>query len=218
MTAFESSTIQLPHNQESSYCALIQDLLPLYLEDEVNPISRDQIADHISQCDHCSGFLAGARSMRSQLRTEQQQRQAAISQIKPQTQRLFSLGSLVVTLMATLASAGIGSMSVVWIIEGLRWQHGLLLLGLPMFSASVTLLVLIARTRGTLTIERLLFLACSCLIGGIASALIFSVNTSLAVLAGFGSGFAALVLLWCTIWNVPFLRGSQTSLLGQQNP
>jgi|GEM_PF-1031726 hypothetical protein len=217
MTAFESSTIQLPQSQESSYCALIQDLLPLYLEGEVNPISRDQIAEHISHCNHCSGFLAGARSMHSQLQMELQQRQAAIAQSKPQTQRLFTLGSLVVTLIATLASAAMGSMSVVWIVEGLRWQHGLLLFGLPMFSISLTLLVLIARTRGPLTIERMLFLICSCLIGGIASALIFNVHSAIGAFTGFGSGLAALVLLWCTIWNVPFLPKSPASFPNHQS-
>lgn len=218
MTAFESSTIQLPHSQESGYCALIQDLLPLYLEEEVNPISRELIADHISDCDHCSGFLAGARSMRSQLQQEVRQRQISIAQTKPQTQRLFSLGSLIVTMVATLAAAAMGSMSVIWIAEGLRWQSSLLLLGLPMFSISLTLLVLIARTRGPLTIERLLLLACSCMIGGIASALIFVVGRDLAVLTGFCSGLAALVLLWCTVWNVPFLRSSQQPFLGQHLP
>lgn len=215
MTAFESSTIQLPHTQEGGYCALIQDLLPLYLEEEVNPISRELIADHISHCDHCSGFLAGARSMRHQLQQEVRQRQNVLAQTKPETQRLFNLGSLIVTLIATLASAAMGSISVIWLLEGLRWQHELLIFGLPMFSISVTLLVLIARTRGPLSIERLLLLACSCMVGGIASVLIFVVSTELATLAGLCAGLAALVLLWCTIWNMPFLRSNYQSFIGQ---
>lgn len=53
-------------------CPLIEDLLPLYVEGEVNSATQSLVADHLAQCAHCAGFLAGARSVRSQLRPEAQ--------------------------------------------------------------------------------------------------------------------------------------------------
>lgn len=70
MTAsYESATTRLTQ-QELGACALIQDLLPLYMDDEVSPGSRELIAEHLARCERCAGFLAGARSMHSQLRRE----------------------------------------------------------------------------------------------------------------------------------------------------
>jgi predicted anti-sigma-YlaC factor YlaD len=53
-------------------CALVQDLLPLYLDHEVSPESHARIANHIAQCERCANYLAGARSMRVQLLRDQQ--------------------------------------------------------------------------------------------------------------------------------------------------
>lgn len=53
-------------------CALVQDLLPLYLDHEVSPESHGRIANHIAQCERCANYLAGARSMRVQLLRDQQ--------------------------------------------------------------------------------------------------------------------------------------------------
>lgn len=64
-----STTTRLAQ-QEFGACVLIQDLLPLYLDNEVSEGSRAMIAEHLSRCERCAGFLAGARSMRSQLRGE----------------------------------------------------------------------------------------------------------------------------------------------------
>lgn len=67
--SFETSTTRLTQ-QELGACALIQDLLPLYMEHEVSISSRDLIAEHLARCERCAGFMAGARSMREQLRRE----------------------------------------------------------------------------------------------------------------------------------------------------
>jgi hypothetical protein len=67
--SYESATTRLIQ-QELGACALIQDLLPLYMDDEVSPGSRELIAEHLARCERCAGFLAGARSMHSQLRRE----------------------------------------------------------------------------------------------------------------------------------------------------
>jgi hypothetical protein len=61
-------------------CTLVQDLIPLYLDGEVSHESHALMADHLAQCERCSGYLAGARSVRSQILKEQQTlRQSAAS-------------------------------------------------------------------------------------------------------------------------------------------
>jgi hypothetical protein len=69
MTSFETATTRLVQ-QELGACALIQDLLPLYMEHEVSASSRDLIAEHLARCERCAGYMAGARSMREQLQRE----------------------------------------------------------------------------------------------------------------------------------------------------
>ena len=58
-------------------CALVQDLIPLYLDGEVTPESHALMADHLQHCERCSGYLAGARSVRSQILNDQQKIHAA---------------------------------------------------------------------------------------------------------------------------------------------
>lgn len=70
----ETTTTRLAQ-QEFGECVLIQDLLPLYLDNEVSEGSRATIAEHLTRCERCAGFLAGARSMRMQLRGEGSLRQ-----------------------------------------------------------------------------------------------------------------------------------------------
>jgi hypothetical protein len=66
-----------PRQVEIPSCTLVQDLIPLYLDGEVSPESHVLIADHIQQCDRCSGYLAGARSVRTQILNEQNAVRAA---------------------------------------------------------------------------------------------------------------------------------------------
>lgn len=70
MTASYESTTSRLTQQELGACTLIQDLLPLYMDGEVSPSSRETIAEHLTRCERCAGFLAGARSMHTQLRRE----------------------------------------------------------------------------------------------------------------------------------------------------
>lgn len=73
--AHTSSTTRLT---AQSSCDLIQDLLPLYLENEVSENSRQLISLHLASCEQCSSYLAGARSMKAQLqRGEPQLREYA---------------------------------------------------------------------------------------------------------------------------------------------
>ncbi|MBC8163265.1 MAG: zf-HC2 domain-containing protein [Roseiflexaceae bacterium] len=63
-------TERLDHDAE--VCALVQDLLPLYLEDEVSADSRALIVAHLNGCAHCAGFLRGAQSARVQFARERE--------------------------------------------------------------------------------------------------------------------------------------------------
>jgi hypothetical protein len=60
-------------------CALVQDLIPLYLDGEVTHESHVLMADHLQQCERCSGYLAGARTVRQQLLQDQNTIRAAMS-------------------------------------------------------------------------------------------------------------------------------------------
>lgn len=64
---------------EDASCPLIQDLLPLYLDDEVSHESHLLITQHLAGCVQCSSFLAGARTMHDLLRREQQMRTESIA-------------------------------------------------------------------------------------------------------------------------------------------
>lgn len=68
-----------PRSVEIPGCTLVQDLIPLYLDGEVSPESHVLIANHIQECPRCSGYLAGARSMRTQILHDQQAVRAASS-------------------------------------------------------------------------------------------------------------------------------------------
>lgn len=67
---------RLPH-AEIPGCALVQDLIPLYLDGEVTHESHVLMAEHLQRCERCSGYLAGARSVRSEILSEQQSIRAA---------------------------------------------------------------------------------------------------------------------------------------------
>lgn len=104
---------RLPH-AEIPGCALVQDLIPLYLDGEVTPESHALMADHLQHCERCSGYLAGARSVRSQILNDQQKIHAAqVSQPSVAQVREPVAGSLGMalwqSLMALIYGAGLFS-------------------------------------------------------------------------------------------------------------
>jgi putative zinc finger protein len=110
MTGYETATTRLVH-QELGACALIQDLLPLYMEHEVSASSRDLIAEHLARCERCAGYMAGARSMREQLQREGTLRASQATQDHA-TQQAIALGQrrlrwLVVGGLCTLFGFGL---------------------------------------------------------------------------------------------------------------
>jgi hypothetical protein len=89
MAANETTTSYL-NQPELGACALIQDLLPMYIEGEVTPASRELITEHLSHCERCAGFLAGARSVREQLRRDSALRDNSVERDQAARQALIT--------------------------------------------------------------------------------------------------------------------------------
>src|SRR5262245_12705448 len=121
MTSFETATTRLIQ-QELGACALIQDLLPLYMEHEVSASSRELIAEHLARCERCAGYMAGARSMRDQLRREGTLRASLAAQDQATRQAVTlgqrRLGWLVVGGLCALFGLGLMATLVLGILGG----------------------------------------------------------------------------------------------------
>ena len=169
MTSYEAPTTHLLH-QELNTCALIEDLLPLYIEGEVSPASRDLMVEHLARCEHCAGFLAGAQSARTQLRRDNIARANSIARDQPAQlavstgQRLVKVAALLVLGAVALGvTAGVlGSLS-----SGLRSVS--LIIGLTCFTA----LVITHPWRRALTPLQWVKLSACCLGGSIGVASFF---------------------------------------------
>ncbi len=79
MPSYESTTRRIREDQPG-LCALIQDALPFYLENELSPEARAFVDTHLETCDRCASFLAGAQSVRGQVRRETAQRVGTLEQ------------------------------------------------------------------------------------------------------------------------------------------
>ena len=47
----------MKENKTSTYCSMIEDLLPLYVENLVSEETKKQIEEHLKQCNKCSTLL-----------------------------------------------------------------------------------------------------------------------------------------------------------------
>lgn len=93
---------------ETAQCPLVQDLLPLYLDNEVTHESHMIIANHLAACERCNGFLAGARTMNDLLRREQQVRSDIIAGDQDQQtilagKRLMITAIVIITAIVAIA-------------------------------------------------------------------------------------------------------------------
>jgi predicted anti-sigma-YlaC factor YlaD len=106
--------------------ALVQELLPAYLDGNVSHESHVLIEDHLQRCERCSGYLAGLQATRERMRREQQELRAAqtmgpsVAQLRQPVVDTFGvtlgwtaitaawLGGLVFTFVATVASDPVG--------------------------------------------------------------------------------------------------------------
>jgi hypothetical protein len=211
MTSYETTTTRLAGGPEPELCALVQDLLPLYLDGEVSATSRDLITDHLGRCERCAGFLAGAQSVRVQLRRDQLQRSASVQADAPQRGAVMRVRDVLASI-AVLILCVPGGASAAAIGEGLDGSSpDALLVGLMMASIITACLLGLARVLGPLTNARL-----STIMGGVALGgggvillMLFSSGSGspFGVMAGFGLGLAGLIGVWSGV-----VRGGQLPL------
>jgi hypothetical protein len=203
MTAesYVSHTTRLAR-EELGACALIEDLLPLYIEGEVSPGSRDLITEHLARCERCAGFMAGAQSVRAQLRREQSQRAGVITNKLPE-QRAVAKGQWIVVLMAVLACCAIGTVGSM-----LGW-HGLsdgevvaVLVGGGAVTTAFGLLLVLAGVRAPLTFWRVALLTISSGLGSLAAmAWILGGDDPGVFFVGLLFACLGLAGVWTAVWG-----------------
>lgn len=185
-------------SQELGACALIQDLLPLYLEGEVSPGSRDMITEHLAGCERCSGFMAGAQTVRTQLRRDQLQRTESVRQDTPRRGAVMFWRELLAGGMAMLLCLP-GGASAAAIGQGLRGDSpDALFVGLFIATGVCAALLALARILGPLTSQRLSAIFGGVALGGAGVILMMSVgsNSAVGILVGFAVGVAGLISVW----------------------
>ena len=73
MPGYESTTRRI-NEEQPGLCALIQDALPFYIDNELSAEARAYVDGHVETCERCASFLAGAESVRGYVRRESAQR------------------------------------------------------------------------------------------------------------------------------------------------
>jgi hypothetical protein len=187
--------------QESGTCALVQDLLPLYLEGEISTGSRDVIVEHLAQCERCAGFLAGTQSTRAQLRRDGIQRAQVVQRDQPARQAL-SIGQRRALLSAMLALCTLGGGGSSLMIASLSHGDGgpgPFFVGLLVCLTCFSGLVALARKYGPLTPLRWLSLLTSCLVGAVGAALVTLPPEAPPKLVGMVLVAVALSGVWLTV-------------------
>lgn len=201
MTAYESNTKRLTQ-QELGACALIEDLLPLYLEGEVSPGSRDLIVEHLARCERCAGFLAGAQSVRSQLRRDQQRfHSVAAATHAPGPAAPISGGIIhkhpVLALLAMMGACGLSALGAAIFAAG---DSEAVIIGAILMLLGFGGLGLIGRSAGRWTIVRFLALMTAFGLGCVAAIFIAHGPAGIA-LGGGVMGLLALFGIWQVLVN-----------------
>jgi predicted anti-sigma-YlaC factor YlaD len=173
LTAYETTTARLVQ-QELGACALIQDLLPLYVEGEVSPGSRDLIVEHVARCDRCAGYLAGTQNALTLLRRDRTIHVATLERDTPNRQTVSARQRLV-TAIAVLTTYGAGLIASValahLVLEGPDPMA--FFVGLVLGLASLASLLALARGRSPLTLQRVIALLGSCTAATFGSFIMF---------------------------------------------
>ena len=165
MTSYESTTTRLLH-QELNACVLVEDLLPLYIEGEVSPATRDLMVEHLAHCDHCAGFLAGAQSTRIQLRRDNDARARVLAQDRP-AQRAVANG---VGFFRNLVELGIAALAILF--SAAIWSElsqPIQALGPMLALISFFVVIVLVHRHGALTVAHLLKLGAVCIVGAIGA-------------------------------------------------
>ncbi|HMQ33599.1 MAG TPA: anti-sigma factor, partial [Chloroflexaceae bacterium] len=171
MQAYETTTSRL-QVEELGSCALVQDLLPLYLEGEVSPGSRDLITEHLARCERCAGFLAGAQSARAQLRREQIQRSSAVAASAPESRAVSRLSRVlggVALLFCCLLGGGMAAAVGTGLFYG---DPGSFASGMLGSALIVALLAWLGRSYGPVSPQRFMLLLGGCALGGMGGLLL----------------------------------------------
>jgi predicted anti-sigma-YlaC factor YlaD len=198
MNAYESTTIHMLR-QESGVCALVQDLLPLYLEGEVSTGSRDVIVEHLAQCERCAGFLAGTQSARSQLRRDAVQRAQIVQRDQPARQAL-SINQRRAMLFAMLALCALGGGGSSLVAFGLTdGGPGPFFVGMLVCLVCLGGLVALARKYSPLTWLRWFSLVTSCLVGAFGAILLILPPEAPPKMAGMVLAFVGMAGVWLTV-------------------
>jgi anti-sigma factor RsiW len=204
MTSYETATRLLP--QKPQICNLVEDLLPLYIEGEVSTGSRDLLVDHLAQCEHCAGFLAGAQSMRAQLRNDALARQQVVRADQP-AQDAIKLHQRVVRTMLGLIVSGSMLLASGMLASGIGRPASSVgpLLALLAFGALATA----AQRRGYLSLFRLMILAVGCIGGAIGGVSVLQPwNDPEVHFFGMLLVIASLACVWQVMSLAPARRGS----------
>ncbi len=166
MSPNESTTTRF--DPKPTPCALIEDLLPLYVEGEVSPGARDLIAEHLATCEHCAGFLAGAQSVRAQLRHDQQARRSVVADDKPAVQAVtaaqfaIAIGAVLCIGMIGLFVFGFSDFYAAQQLLGLIIPFG------AVAAAAYAVIMLLRQRRGKHRMDRWLSLSAVAALAGIS--------------------------------------------------
>ena len=90
MDSYESTTRRMKPDKPG-LCALIQDILPFYLEGDVSVQSRQFVEGHLEECERCASFLAGGQSVQAHFHRESRTRSVVMDRDRP-AQHLIASG------------------------------------------------------------------------------------------------------------------------------
>jgi predicted anti-sigma-YlaC factor YlaD len=154
LESYESTTTRIAPLGAST-CTLVQDLLPLYLEGEVSPGSRDLIVEHLGRCERCAGYLAGAQSVRGQLRRDLAQRADTALATAPERRAMGHGRRLLVAAMA-LALCVVGGLCSIGLASGISGDTpGMAAVGAIVGLGALVMLFVMASALGPLMAGRL---------------------------------------------------------------
>jgi hypothetical protein len=203
MTAYESTTSRLLQ-QELGACVLIQDLLPLYVEGEVSPASRDLIVEHVARCERCAGYLAGTQNALAQLRRDHTVHNATLARDMP-NRKTVTGGQRLVAAIALLTTYGGGLVASTLIGHTVSGQGDPVELAFGLGLGSISLIALfgLARSRGALTLQRVMALLGSCGVALFASIALVASGHGGELTLGFLLWLVGLAGVWATVLQRP---------------
>jgi predicted anti-sigma-YlaC factor YlaD len=188
MNSYETTTNLLRHQDLYTTCTIVQDLLPLYAEQEVSEASRVMIDEHVRGCHHCRGFMAGSQSIQRQLRSTQPQAPTP-PPIPPLANNIVYLLLQKLVLVPIIIFAGMGGMGTMMLVLGMPFM-GLFIGGVAFLGLLAT-----ALQQRRLTLTSLTQIASATVTGAFACALLTTAETIPSMLGLLGIPLALLTLI-----------------------